>query len=114
TEPHTPPDVQLHCEALQQINTTVEDEAFYQNYSAPNSTVSAHDLPDSYGHMSEEMLPFWRLGRVAASFIMLRESSEDTEFNMVQVASVTQQVSANTHLPLYSQNYSTKTHAETE
>lgn len=40
------------------------------------------------------MKPFWHLARVAASFIMLRESSENTEYNMAQVANVSQQVSA--------------------
>ncbi|KAI2656611.1 latexin-like isoform X2 [Labeo rohita] len=100
TEQHTPPDVQLRCEALQEINSTAEDEAFYQKYIAPDSAVSAQDLPDSYGNMSEEMQPFWRLGRVAASFIMLRESSENTELNMVQVANVTQQESSEKQLML--------------
>ncbi len=56
-------------------------------------------------NMSEDMQPFWRLARVAASFIMLQESSENTEFNMVQVASITQQVSA------YAQQYSIQTHS---
>uniref|UniRef100_A0A672QAL2 Cystatin LXN-type domain-containing protein n=1 Tax=Sinocyclocheilus grahami TaxID=75366 RepID=A0A672QAL2_SINGR len=93
TERHSAPDVKLRCEALQQINRTVqEEEAFYQKHIPPDSAVSARDIPDSYGNMSEEMQPFWRLARVAASFIMLRESSENTEFNMVQMASVTQQV----------------------
>lgn len=48
---------------------------------------------DSYGNMTEDMKPFWHLARVAASFIMLRESSENTEYNMAQVANITQQVS---------------------
>lgn len=51
---------------------------------------------DSYGNMTEEMKPFWHLARVASSFIMLRESTENTEFNMAQVASVAQQVSCTT------------------
>ncbi|KAK2881599.1 hypothetical protein Q8A67_018867 [Cirrhinus molitorella] len=100
TERHTPPDVQLNCEALQQLNSTAEDEAFYQKYITPDSAVSAQYLPDSYGNMSEDMQPFWRLARVAASFIMLRESSENTEFNMAQVASITQQESSEKQLML--------------
>ncbi|XP_016115118.1 latexin isoform X2 [Sinocyclocheilus grahami] len=101
TERHSAPDVKLRCEALQQINRTVqEEEAFYQKHIPPDSAVSARDIPDSYGNMSEEMQPFWRLARVAASFIMLRESSENTEFNMVQMASVTQQESSEEQLML--------------
>uniref|UniRef100_A0A8C2H972 Latexin-like n=1 Tax=Cyprinus carpio TaxID=7962 RepID=A0A8C2H972_CYPCA len=94
------PDVQLRCEALQQINSTAQDHAFYQKYIAPESAVSAQHIPDSYGNVSEEMQPFWRLARVAASFIMLRESSENTEFNMAKVASVTQQESSEEQLML--------------
>uniref|UniRef100_A0A8C1DNJ9 Latexin n=1 Tax=Cyprinus carpio carpio TaxID=630221 RepID=A0A8C1DNJ9_CYPCA len=101
TERHSAPKVELHCEALQQINSTAqEDDAFYQKYISPDSTVSARDIPDSFGNMSEEMQPFWRLARVAASFIMLRESSENTEFNMAKVASITQQESSEEQLML--------------
>ncbi|XP_043115455.1 latexin isoform X2 [Puntigrus tetrazona] len=100
TEQSSGPEVQLRCEALQKINSTAEDHAFYQKYLAPASAVSAQHLPDSYGNMSEEMQPFWRLARVAASFIMLRESSENTEFNMAQVASITQQESSDKQLML--------------
>uniref|UniRef100_A0A671LKE2 Cystatin LXN-type domain-containing protein n=1 Tax=Sinocyclocheilus anshuiensis TaxID=1608454 RepID=A0A671LKE2_9TELE len=101
TERHSAPDVKLRCEALQQINRTAqEQEAFYQKHITPDSAVSARDIPDSYGNMSEEMQTFWRLAHVAASFIMLRESSENTEFNMAQVASVTQQESSEEQLML--------------
>lgn len=100
TQQHSGPVVQLHGEALQPINSTAEDHAFYQKYITPDSAVSAQHLPDSYGNMSEDMQPFWRLARVAASFIMLRESSENTEFNMVQVASITQQESSEKQLML--------------
>ncbi|XP_059389658.1 latexin [Carassius carassius] len=100
-ERHSGPEVQLHCEALQQLNRTAQEEhAFYQRYISPESAISARDIPDSYGNVSEEMQPFWRLARVAASFIMLRESSENTEFNMAQVASVTQQGSREEQLML--------------
>uniref|UniRef100_A0A8C2G1F8 Latexin n=1 Tax=Cyprinus carpio TaxID=7962 RepID=A0A8C2G1F8_CYPCA len=101
TERHSAPEVQLHCEALHQINSTAQEEdAFYQKYISPDSAVSARDIPDSFGNVSEEMQPFWRLARVAASFIMLRESSENTEFNMAKVASVTQQESSGEQLML--------------
>lgn len=38
------------------------------------------------------MKPLWHLGIVASSFIMLNESTENTLYNMAQVANVTQLV----------------------
>lgn len=38
------------------------------------------------------MEPFWHLGIVAASFVMLKESTENTLYNVAQVANVTQLV----------------------
>lgn len=38
------------------------------------------------------MKPFWHLGGVASSFVMLKESSENTLYNFAQVVNVTQLV----------------------
>lgn len=38
------------------------------------------------------MEPFWHLGIVAASTVMLNESTENTLYNVAQVANVTQLV----------------------
>lgn len=38
------------------------------------------------------MKPLWHLGIVSSSFIMLNESTENTLYNMAQVANVTQLV----------------------
>lgn len=95
-----PPEVQCSCEALQQINRTAEETAFYHKYRESEHAVTAHDIPDSYGNMTEDMKPFWHLARVAASFIMLSESSENTEYNMAQVANVTQQATLEEQLML--------------
>ncbi|XP_067306027.1 latexin isoform X2 [Pseudorasbora parva] len=100
TERHSPPEVQLHCEDLQQFSSSPEEQAFYQKHIHPDSAVSALDIPDSYGNISQDMKPFWHLARVAASVIMLRESSESTEFNMAQVASVSQQETSEKQLRL--------------
>ncbi|XP_067222311.1 latexin isoform X1 [Chanodichthys erythropterus] len=100
TEKHSPPEVQLRCEGLQQISSSPEEEAFYQKHISPDSAVSAHDIPDSCGNISQDMKPFWHLARVAASFIMLRESSENTEYNMAQVANVSQQETSEKQLML--------------
>ncbi len=45
TQQHSGPVVQLHGEALQPINSTAEDHAFYQKYITPDSAVSAQHLP---------------------------------------------------------------------
>lgn len=50
------------------------------------------DSIDSYGNMDPEMVPFWHLGRLASSVIMLNESSERTLYGMAQVAKVQQLV----------------------
>lgn len=47
---------------------------------------------DSNGHIEPEHIPFWHLGAVASSFVMLNESTEDTLYNMAQVANITQLV----------------------
>lgn len=47
---------------------------------------------DSHGNLEPDMEPFWHLGIVAASFVMLKESTENTLYNVAQVANVTQLV----------------------
>lgn len=47
---------------------------------------------DSYGHIEPDMKPLWHLGIVASSFVMLNESTENTVYNMAQVANITQLV----------------------
>lgn len=42
--------------------------------------------------MEPDMKPLWHLGIVASSFVMLNESTEDTLYNMAQVADITQLV----------------------
>ncbi|TRY58340.1 hypothetical protein DNTS_031781 [Danionella cerebrum] len=77
----TPPDVQIDCAELQQTMLSLQKD-------------------EDQGNMSEEMKPFWHLAAVASSFIMLKESSENTEFNMAQVASLNQQESREKKLML--------------
>ncbi|KAJ3591211.1 hypothetical protein NHX12_009158 [Muraenolepis orangiensis] len=55
-------------------------------------------LSDSYGHIDPGMKPFWHLGGVASSFVMLKESSENTLYNMAQVVNVTQLETENNQL----------------
>lgn len=47
---------------------------------------------DSYGHKDPDMVPFWHLGWLAASFVMLKESNENTLYNMAQVSKINQLV----------------------
>ncbi|XP_019944036.1 latexin isoform X2 [Paralichthys olivaceus] len=96
-EQQRPPQVQALCEELPKLNTKVEEEALFQKYKTNKSLLSAH-LPDSYGHIDPDMKPFWHLGTVASSFIMLNESTEDTLYNMAQVANVTQLETENDQL----------------
>lgn len=49
-------------------------------------------MTDSHGHIDPGMTPLWHLATVASSFIMLNESTEDTLYNMAQVANITQLV----------------------
>ncbi|XP_075997014.1 latexin isoform X2 [Genypterus blacodes] len=95
----SPPDVQTSsCEDISKINTTAQEEALYQQYHASNSLMSAESLPDSYGHIDPDLKPLWHLGSVASSFVMLEESTEDTLYNMAQVANVTQLKTENDQL----------------
>ncbi|XP_040902690.1 latexin isoform X2 [Toxotes jaculatrix] len=89
--------VQASCEELLKINTKAQEEALYQQYKTSQSVLTAH-LPDSYGHIDPDMEPFWRLGTVASSFVMLNESTEDTLYNMAQVANITQLATENDQL----------------
>ncbi|XP_066508172.1 latexin isoform X2 [Hoplias malabaricus] len=89
-ETQRPPQVQGSWEHLPQLDNTDKEQEFYKRYSAADSAVSAKDLPDRIGYIDPEMKPFWNLGWAAASFIMLRESNENTLFNMAQVAKITQ------------------------
>lgn len=46
TEKHSPPEVQLRSENLQQLSSSSEEEeAFYQKYISPDSAISVHDIP---------------------------------------------------------------------
>ncbi|KAL7842741.1 hypothetical protein SRHO_G00244300 [Serrasalmus rhombeus] len=89
-ETQAPPQVQGSWGGLPQLNISAKEQEFYQRYSAADSTVSGKDIPDSYGNIDREMKPFWHLARVAASFVMLNESNENTLYNMAQVAKITQ------------------------
>ncbi|XP_056139233.1 latexin isoform X2 [Lampris incognitus] len=97
-EGQTPPQVQASCGDLSKINTMVQEEALYQQYKMSHAPLTAHNLPDSDGHIDPSMKPFWYLGGVAASFIMLKESNESTLYNMAQVANVTQLETENNQL----------------
>lgn len=84
------PEVHVSCEDLEKLNTTNDDEAFYQKLKTRTSLVATQNLPDSHGRMDPDMKPLWHLGIVASSFIMLQESTENTLYNMAQVGNVTQ------------------------
>lgn len=47
---------------------------------------------DSYGHIEPDMVPFWHLGHLVASFVMLNESNENTLYNLAQVSKLQQLV----------------------
>ncbi|XP_034459612.1 latexin isoform X1 [Hippoglossus hippoglossus] len=88
-EQQRPPQVQASLEELPKTNTKAEEEALFKKYKTNQSLLLAN-LPDSYGHIDPDMEPFWHLGTVASSFIMLNESTENTLYNMAQVANITQ------------------------
>ncbi|XP_076591713.1 latexin isoform X2 [Chaetodon auriga] len=90
--------VQASCEELLKIDTKAQEEAFYQQYKMNQSLLPAQNLPDSYGHIEPDMKPLWHLGTVASSFVMLNESTENTLYNMAQVANITQLPTENDQL----------------
>ncbi|XP_070685133.1 latexin isoform X2 [Pempheris klunzingeri] len=90
--------VKTSCEELLKFNTKAQEEALYQQYKMNQSLLSAQHLPDSYGHIEPDMKPLWHLGIVASSFVMLNESSENTLYNMAQVANATQLATENDQL----------------
>ncbi|KAK3513491.1 hypothetical protein QTP70_015500 [Hemibagrus guttatus] len=89
-ETQHPPQVQCSCDGLPRVNTSDKEQAFYQQYSANSNAVTVNNLPDSHGHMEPDMVPFWHLGCLAASFVMLNESNENTLYNMAQVSKLKQ------------------------
>ncbi|XP_034404807.1 latexin [Cyclopterus lumpus] len=89
------PKVQASCEELLKINSTAQEEALFQKYKTNQRLLSAQNLPDSYGHIEPDSEPLWHLGIVASSFVMLNESSENTLYNMAQVANITQLATEN-------------------
>ncbi|XP_067362395.1 latexin isoform X2 [Channa argus] len=91
------PEVQVSCEELLKINTKAQEDTLYQQYKMSQS-LSAQHLPDSHGNIEPDMEPFWHLGIVAASFVMLNESTENTLYNVAQVANVTQLETENEQL----------------
>ncbi|CAG6002427.1 unnamed protein product [Menidia menidia] len=86
------------CEELLSNDVKAQEEALYQRYSSNQSLMSAEYLPDSYGHIEPDMKPFWHLAIVASSSIMLNESTENTLYNMAQVANITQLATENEQL----------------
>nr|XP_057935257.1 latexin isoform X2 [Doryrhamphus excisus]XP_057935258.1 latexin isoform X2 [Doryrhamphus excisus] len=84
------PQVQVSsCDELLKIDTSAQEEALYQKYNM-NHSLSTQNLPDSNGHIEPDHEPFWHLGTVASSFVMLRESNQNTLYNMAQVDNATQ------------------------
>ncbi|XP_059187558.1 latexin isoform X2 [Centropristis striata] len=92
------PQVQASCGDLLKNDTKAQEEALHNQYKTNQTLLSAQNLPDSYGHIDPDMKPFWHLGQVASSFVMLRESTENTLFNMAQVANITQLATENDQL----------------
>ncbi|XP_049889097.1 latexin isoform X1 [Epinephelus moara] len=97
-EPQRSPEVQASCGDLLTNNSKAQEEALYQKYKGSQTPVSAEYLPDSHGHIEPDMEPFWHLCTVASSFVMLNESTENTVYNMAQVANITQLASENDQL----------------
>ncbi|XP_008307902.1 latexin isoform X2 [Cynoglossus semilaevis] len=93
---HTPV-VTISCQEPLAIDTKAQEEAWYQQNKVNQSLVS-QNLPDSHGHIEPGMEPLWHLGIVASSFIMLNQSTENTLYNMAQVANVTQLETENEQL----------------
>uniref|UniRef100_A0A3P9CIU4 Latexin n=1 Tax=Maylandia zebra TaxID=106582 RepID=A0A3P9CIU4_9CICH len=87
-----PPEVKASHEGLLKIDIKAQEEALYQKYKTNQTLMSAQYLPDSHGHIEPDMKPFWHLGILASSFIMLNESTENTLYNVAQVANITQLV----------------------
>ncbi|KAJ8368806.1 hypothetical protein SKAU_G00088340 [Synaphobranchus kaupii] len=87
-----PPQVNCSCEDLLKSNTNIteEEDALYLQLKNNGTLVSGQNIPDSNGFIAPEMRPFWHLGAVASSFVMLKESNESTLYNMAQVTNVTQ------------------------
>ncbi|KAK9520928.1 hypothetical protein VZT92_020784 [Zoarces viviparus] len=92
------PQVQVSCAELLKSNTAAQEEALFQKYKMNQSLLSAQNLPDSYGHIEPDNKPLWHLGIVASSSVMLKESTENTLFNMAQVAHITQLATENEQL----------------
>ncbi|XP_014865043.1 PREDICTED: latexin isoform X1 [Poecilia mexicana] len=93
------PQVQVSsCEEILKLDAKSEEEALYQQYKTNKTVRTEKRLPDSYGHIDPEMTPFWHLSIVASSFIMLKESTENTLYNMAQVANITQLATENDQL----------------
>ncbi|CAN9511439.1 unnamed protein product [Ophioblennius macclurei] len=90
--------VQASCEDLLKVNTTAQEEALFEQLQTNKSLVSAQYLPDSHGHIEPQNKPLWHLGIVASSFIMLKESTENSLYNMAQVVNITQLETENDHL----------------
>ncbi|XP_031599790.1 latexin isoform X2 [Oreochromis aureus] len=93
-----PPEVKASCEELLKIDIKAQEEALYQKYKTSQTLMSAQYLPDSHGHIKPDMEPFWHLGILASSFIMLNESTENTLYNVAQVANITQLTTEEDHL----------------
>ncbi|XP_040044300.2 latexin isoform X1 [Gasterosteus aculeatus] len=87
--------VQVSCEELLKTSTDAQQDALFRKYQMNQSLLSAENLPDSYGHMEPDHQPLWHLGIVASSSVMLKESTENTLYNMAQVANIIQLASDN-------------------
>ncbi|XP_015225701.1 PREDICTED: latexin isoform X1 [Cyprinodon variegatus] len=98
-EKQLPPQVQVSSLVeLPKTDVEAKEGELYQEYRTNKTLRTEKRLPDSYGHMDPEMTPFWHLGIVASSFIMLSESTENTLYNVAQVANITQLTTENDQL----------------
>uniref|UniRef100_A0A3P9CJ83 Latexin n=1 Tax=Maylandia zebra TaxID=106582 RepID=A0A3P9CJ83_9CICH len=93
-----PPEVKALYQKYK-TNQTLMSSDFAQQLRSDISTLSNSKLPsDSHGHIEPDMKPFWHLGILASSFIMLNESTENTLYNVAQVANITQLTTEEDHL----------------
>ncbi|MBN3295723.1 latexin isoform X2 [Amia ocellicauda] len=93
TEEEKTPEVHCTCDDLLKVNTSEAENSFFHQVMQSTKLVEGEYIPDSFGFIAPEMKPWWQLGILASSFVMLKESNESTLYNMAQILSVKQQKS---------------------
>ncbi|XP_075426688.1 retinoic acid receptor responder protein 1-like [Ascaphus truei] len=87
------PAINVNCTAndnLKKQQAHDDDYNFYQKMKKQTTPITAKDIPDSFGAIQSGFEPLWYLALAGSSYVMWEKTTENRNYNMAQIKTVTQ------------------------